>query len=48
MKNNDEQYLLPTSIINSDHKLIIDYAKNTVKNTGNTAEDAVQKAVLIA
>jgi transglutaminase-like putative cysteine protease len=37
----DKKYLLPTPIIDSDHRTIIEYAVNTIKGT----EDAVERAI---
>jgi transglutaminase-like putative cysteine protease len=42
MDNMDKKYLAPTAIIDSDNKIIIDYAKDTVINAG---EDQIKKAV---
>jgi transglutaminase-like putative cysteine protease len=41
---NDElkEYLAPTEIIDSDHETIIDYARNTI---GDSGDDPVAKAV---
>jgi transglutaminase-like putative cysteine protease len=42
MDHMDEKYLSATAIIDSDHKTIVEYAKETVKDAGN---DPVDKAV---
>jgi transglutaminase-like putative cysteine protease len=45
MKKTDDKYLLPTSVINCDHNLIIDYAKDTVEGIGEMSGDAIEMAV---
>ena len=42
MDNMDKKYLSPTAIIDSDNKIIIDYANDTVIDAG---EDQIKKAV---
>ena len=42
MDNMDKKYLAPTAIIDSDNKIIIDYANDTVTDAG---EDQIKKAV---
>jgi transglutaminase-like putative cysteine protease len=37
----DKKYLLPTPIIDSDHRTIIEYAENTISGT----EDSIERAV---
>ncbi|MBW2644363.1 MAG: transglutaminase domain-containing protein [Deltaproteobacteria bacterium] len=42
MDNMDKKYLAPTAIIDSDNKIIIEYANDTVIDAG---EDTIEKAV---
>jgi len=42
MDNMDKKYLAPTQIIDSDNKIIIEYANDTVVDAG---QDPIKKAV---